>query len=391
MPTEIVMPKLGLNMTEGLLVEWKKRAGDAVRSGDVLFVVETDKVTQEAEATADGVLAQILVEAGQSVPVRTVVGILTAEGERWESAPAPAPATPEPGPAAAPAAVSAAPRPAGGEILASPIARRMAKEHGIDLAQVAGSGAGGRITQEDVERAMAARQAVPAPAPAAPLALSGARAVIAGRMLASAQQTAPVTLTSEVDATELVELRSLHNQSGGGRISYDAILVKLAAFALGEFPYMNARLEEGKLVQPEGIHVGVALDAPRGLLVPVVRDVATRSVKDIAAVLQDMNQRALEGKLGPDELEGGTFTLTNLGMFGVDAFTPIIKLPEAAILGVGRIVDRPAEYHGAVSLRKRMALSLTFDHRLVDGAPAARFLQRLASLIEHPGLVLLGS
>ena len=445
MAVKVVMPNLGLTMTQGQLVSWLVADGALVRKGQPIFTIETDKATIESEAPADGILVTS-VPAGTTVPVNGLVGYVLAPGE--------------PAPGAPPTATGSVPVPASAEKLASPAARRRARELGIDLSQVVGtgeagritledveayaaaarsvtaaaeveseplraspmarrlaraagldlshiqgSGEGGRITREDVEQAIAQRQA--GSPPSAPVSevlpgsaaeagqlvpISGVRAVVANRMLASQQQTAAVTLTTEVDATALVELRNQLNErlaeQLGFRIRYNEILIYITARALREFPYMNAR-QEGEAIRllPQ-VHLGLAVDTERGLLVPVVRDADRKSIVSIGRELRQTIERALAGKSLPDELGGSTFTLTNLGMYGIDAFTPIINPPELAILGVGRIEQKPAAHRGQLTLRYRVALSLTFDHRLVDGAPAARFLQRIAGWIEQPLLML---
>ena len=447
MAVKVVMPKLGLTMTQGQLVSWLVADGTPVRKGQPIFTIETDKATIESEAPADGILVTS-VAAGTMVPVNGLVGYVLAPGEVAPDAPTEslAPAVPVPAPAdaekpaspaakrrarelgidlgqvtgsgeagritledveayAAAAASTQQPAAEAGALRASPMARRLAREAGIDLNRVQGSGEGGRITREDVERAAAQRPAVSPPGaqapevPAAPTAeagqlipISGVRAVVASRMHASQQQTAAVTITTEVDASALVELRTQLNErlaeQLGFRIGYNDILIYITARALREFPYMNAR-QEGEAIRllPE-VHLGLAVDTERGLLVPVVRDADRKSIVRISRELREKIERALAGRSLPDELSGSTFTLTNLGMYGIDVFTPIINPPELAILGVGRIEQKPAAYQGQLALRHRMALSLTFDHRLVDGAPAARFLQRIASWIEQPFLML---
>jgi pyruvate dehydrogenase E2 component (dihydrolipoamide acetyltransferase) len=458
MATEVTMPKLGLTMTEGTLTNWLVDDGSEVKKGQAIFEIETEKVTTEAEAPADGTL-RITVQAGTTVPVMGVVGYVLAPGETdiatGPAAPAgeAVPAGPEPASrevSAAPAAPAEVAAPAGPtlatpaakrrarelkldinqipgtgrdgavtlddveqfasaaaqpsparEVRASPLAKQMAKDLGVDLTQVKGSGEGGRIMKEDVERAAEAAQPAQAmpPAPAGPaegkmIPITGVRKVIADRLLASAQSTAPVTLMTEVDATELVNMRNQLNGSLseklGFRISYNAILVKITASALREFPYMNAR-QEGDYIHllPE-VNIGLATDTERGLLVPVIRDTDQLTIIEIERELSEKIERARAGQSLPDELSGGTFTITNLGSFGVDGFTPVINPPEIGILAVGRIEEKPAAVQGKVELRQRMTLSLKFDHRLVDGAPAARFLQRIRDLIEKPYLMMIG-
>jgi len=291
---------------------------------------------------------------------------------------------------------------------ATPMAHRLAEQARLDLRPVHGSGPGGRITKEDVERALAAAPAV-LPLPLAPaeaveavaeVPISGVRAIIARRMHESHQTTAPVTLTTEADATSFVELRELLKASLadelGFNLSYNDLLIKLVAHALRKFPYMNARLEEGGSGEPDGgvirhlreVNVALAVDTDRGLLVSVIRDADRKGVTEIAREVRELVERARAGKALPDDLSGSTFTITNLGMYDIDAFTPIINLPEVAVLGVGRIKAQPVVVDGQVCVRQTMWLSLTFDHRLVDGAPAARFLQWIKRLIENPYLLL---
>jgi pyruvate dehydrogenase E2 component (dihydrolipoamide acetyltransferase) len=464
MAVQVVMPKLGLTMTEGVLTRWLVADGAGVKKGQPIFEVETDKVVNEAQADADGIL-RILVEAGASVPVMGLVGYILAPGEELPEEEAGGPfgfaqdrqggegtreqtgegvgepgsreVAEESGAGRSPASPAAKRRAReleiditqvegsgeGGrvsladveafanavqsaespvkEVRASPLAKRMAREASLDLAAVQGTGAGGRITREDVERAVAERDGDVVgglePTPTAPGAdpaegewvpLSGVRAVIAERMLSSSQQTAAVTITSTVDATQLVNLRDRLNQEMadglGFRIAYNDILIKALATALKEFPSMNAHREEGAVRLFPDVHVGLAVDTERGLLVVVVRDADRKSIPDIGRETRDKAERAVAGTIAPDELSGGTFTLTNLGAYGVEAFTPIINPPEVAVLGVGRIEPAPMAYQGQIALRQRMVLSLTFDHRMIDGAPAARFLARVRELVEHP-------
>ncbi len=279
----------------------------------------------------------------------------------------------------------------------SPRARHLVRELGVAASEVQGTGPGGRVEERDVLR-WAEEQppapVVPASTAAGTSASAAVRRVVAARMSHSARTTAPVTLVTEADATTLVALRGRLNSevgsAGTAEISYDALLVRFVAMALSEHPQMNARFTEtGAQIVPQ-VNVGVAVDAPRGLLVPVLRDAGVKDVWQIAGELAELTARALSGASGPDELAGGTFTITNLGAFGVDAFTPIINWPECAILGVGRIAAKPAVHQGRVVVRQMVTLSLTFDHRAVDGAPAARFLQRLVQLVQSPEVVLKG-
>jgi len=418
MAYEVILPRLGWDMEEGALASWLKQDGEYVKAGELLFAVEGDKAVQEVEALDSGYL-RILPDApapGVKVPVGTLLAYLVPEEELASfSLPGVAPtagsAVPQP-----PAGVAPAPAPQpihvdqdGGRqrrIYISPYARRMAEDLGVDWHQVKGSGLGGRIMARDIQQA-AARKLAPAPAPPArpaPAAPAGTRVpmtptrrTIAEHMAKSAHTTAPVTLTAEVDVTELVALRNTLKSdplaSQQPIPSYNDILAKVAAQALLEHPYMNARIEGEDIIQLAGVHVAIAVDTERGLLVPVVRDVQAKTLRQIARESAELIEKARNGTIGYDELQGATFTITNLGMFEIDAFTPIIDLPQCAILGVGQIVPKQVvvdEANERVAIRKRMVLSLTFDHRLVDGAQAARFLQRIKQLIENPYLCLVG-
>lgn len=436
MITEVILPVLGETMNEGTIVEWMKQEGDPVRRGEVLFTLESDKATLEVEATTDGFLRRILVPAGQTVPVLTVVGLITSamdeppgestsqrvsESARTPSTSSPS-LSPTPPSSGAPARIFASPRArklaaergvdlaavkgsgAGGRIAekdvvayleaapkATPVARRLAEQVGVDLHTVKGSGPGGRITKTDIVGATT-RGTPPAAALQAEIPLTGVRGIIARRMFEGHSTTAPVTLTMEADATEFVTLRerlkaSLADELGFN-IGYNDLLIKLVAHALHRFPYMNARLEGETIRQLSEVHIGLAVDSAHGLLVPVVRDADRKGLTEVAREARALIERARAGKATPDDLTGSTFTITNLGMYDVDGFTPIINLPEVAVLGIGRIKPRPAVMGGAVCVRQMMWLSLTFDHRLVDGAPAARFLQYVKDLIEDPYLWL---
>lgn len=290
----------------------------------------------------------------------------------------------------------------------TPVAQRMAAEAGVDLRSVEGTGPGGRIVKEDVERLLKQPAAAPAPAaPAAPAAaqlppaevveripLKGVRAIIAERMGASVHTTARVTLMMEVDATEFVaareRIKAKVSEEWGFTPGYNDLLAKITALALRKFPYMNARLASDAIEILGRVNIGMAVDTERGLLVPVIRDADQKSLYQFGAEFRQMVDRARSGRSLPDDLTGGTFTITNLGMFDVDAFTPVINLPEAAILGVGRIAPKVVPHEGNIVVRQMWTLSLVFDHRLVDGAPAARFLQYIKRLIEEPYLLIAG-
>jgi pyruvate dehydrogenase E2 component (dihydrolipoamide acetyltransferase) len=459
MVTEVILPKLGQTMEEGSIVEWVKSEGDPVKRGDLLFTVESDKAVLDVEATARGFLRRILVPEGQAVPVLTVVALITRTADE-DISPygSPVESAAEVGApkadsvdsqAATPseAAVKPAPERPAGRVFASPRARKTAREQGIDLALVTGSGPNGRIVEQDVLAYVAARPKVtpvaaktaealgvdlagvagtgpggritktdveaaarpPAPPVAAPadalaaappdraferVPVSGLRGIIAQRMAASSDETADVTLVTEADATGFVEareqLKAAVTEDWGFAPGYNDLLGVIVARALGEFPYMNARLSEdgAHLERLPFVNLGMAVDTERGLLVPVIRDADQKGLRAFGAEFRALVDRARTGKSMPDDLSGGTFTITNLGMYDVDAFTPIINLPEAAILGAGRIQPKAVVREGEILARQMWTLSLVFDHRLVDGAPAARFLQRIKQLVENPYLLL---
>jgi pyruvate dehydrogenase E2 component (dihydrolipoamide acetyltransferase) len=449
MPTQVLVPPLGQTVDTLTFVSWYHAEGDTVQQGAPLFVVETDKATLDVEAPASGVLRRVTARPGDQVASLSAIAVIMAPDEPEDAAPqapaaAPAAVTAQ---AASPIQASlpagdrvrrfASPRarrvaqerqvnlavvtgtgPEGaiverdvlaylesqqvaareletspaeaGPVAATPVARRMAEEAGLDWQSLRGSGPGGRVTRADVERAMPA-------GPGRPLAeeevveavpLTGVRGIIARRMADSARETAAVTLTAEVDATELVAVRRRLVERGWS-VTYNDLLIYVLGRALREHPRLNASLEGDAIKAWRRIDIGLAVDTDRGLIVPVVRDADTKGLAQIAEETVDLVNRTRAGTVTPDEIRGGTFTLTNLGMFGIDAFTPIINLPETAILGVGRIKERPAVVDGQVVARSMVWLSLTFDHRLVDGGLAARFLQQVAQLIEQPVLLLL--
>ncbi len=388
MATKIIMPKLGMAMTEGAVVKWIKRDGETVNKGEPLVVVMSKKISYQIEAPASGIVRHIVREK-ETRPVGAVIGYILEPGEEMPEIPAPPPPpvekvgapapapTPTPAPAPAPSPPEAQPF-----ILASPAARRLAQEHGIDLARVKGTGPGGRISERDVLAYLEALRAAPA---GRSIPFIGIRQAIAQRMVESLQTMAQVTLMTEADVTELVRLRERLRKRF--EVSYTDLIIKAVAVALREHSQLNATLvgEEIRLL-PE-IHIGMAVALEDGLLVPVIRDADKKSLEEIARETKRLAEAARAGTLTVDEVTGSTFTITNLGMYDIDGFTPIINPPECAILGVGRIVEKPAIYEDEIVKRSMMTLSLTFDHRLVDGAPAAAFLQRVKELLETPSLI----
>jgi pyruvate dehydrogenase E2 component (dihydrolipoamide acetyltransferase) len=411
MAIEVVMPRLGWNMEAGTVVEWLKHDGDRVNAGEFLFLVESDKATTEVESLDSGILRipENALRIGEELPVGTVLGYLVQEGENAPAGQQAAGSRQQ----AANGAQQVAPKPQSSALpAASPRAIRIAGELGVDWTKLTGTGGGGRIVERDVRAAFelvspggTGLQPVemqvptlppPAAKPATALAeaatpISTMRRIIGERMAESAHTAAPVTLTTEADATALVRLRDdlagVLATTDTALPSYNDLFARLVAVALQEFPDLNASLVDGAIVRHDAVHMGVAVDTAKGLLVPVIRDAHIKSVQAIAVEAARLIGQARAGKASLDDLKGGTFTITNLGMYEIDAFTPIINLPECAILGIGRIVARPVvvdEEAETVAVRKMVALSLTFDHRVVDGAPAARFLKRVKQFVEQP-------
>jgi pyruvate dehydrogenase E2 component (dihydrolipoamide acetyltransferase) len=394
MPLPVTVPRLGWNMEEGTFVEWVKADGDPVRPGEVVFRLEGDKAVEEVESLDAGTL-HIPADGprpGARVRVGAVIGLLLQPGEAPPAAaPPPQPAT-KTEPAAGSERIPPADAPPGAAGPApppvTPRARRLAKRLGIDPAQVRGGGRNGRVR----EREVAAHAPSTEPSHGRIVPLTPVRRAIAARMVESLRTAAPVTLTSAVDVTNLVNLRGQYKAvaAGGPVPSYTDFIVKLTAVALQKHPPLAARWTDAGLVHADRIDIGIAVDTDAGLLVPVIRDVPALGLAAVAARARDLVERARRGSLTAGDLRGGCFTVTNLGAFGVDAFTPIINPPECAVLGVGRIARRPVMAGDRVLGREVVTLSLTFDHRVVDGAPAARFLQTLATCLENPAPWLTG-
>lgn len=396
MAVEVTMPKFGLTMHEGTIQRFFKAVGESVSAGDPLYEVETEKVLYEVESPASGVLAVALFEEGATVECGVAVAVIAEANDdpaslraKYGSAPA-ASSNGEVKVAGVPIPDAVQAKSTPGERRAvSPIARKLAAELGVNLDRVIGSGPGGRITREDVERAAKAPQpataAPPAKAPgSAPrrsIPMRGMRKTIAERMHQSLRDTAQLTITSEADVTPATELRERLRREFD--FTYTDLLIQAAARALLKHPRMNARLEGNEIVTSGEVNLGLAVSLDEGLIVPVIRDVAGKSLRAIAALTKEAGEKARAGKLKLEDISGGTFTITNLGAYGVDAFTPILNSGETGILGVGRIVDKPAIYRGEMTRRAIMILSLTFDHRVIDGAPAALFLQTVIDLFNY--------
>jgi pyruvate dehydrogenase E2 component (dihydrolipoamide acetyltransferase) len=421
---EITMPRLSDTMEEGTLATWLKQPGDQVHRGDVLAEIETDKATMELESFEEGLLERILVQEGETVPIGQPIAIV-GSGDGATTAPAaPSPAetasrieaapeveAPAPPPAAAPAPPPAAPPPEGRPAKASPMARAIARDHGIDLTTVTGSGPGGRVVKADVEALAAGDggRAAPAPAPTGPPApaapapapaaaddveevpLTSMRRTVARRLVESMQSAPHFYLTIQVDADALLGLRGELNRrlaDEGIKLSVNDLLVKACAVTLRAHPDINASWAGDKILRHRRIHVGIAVAVEGGLIVPVVRDTDQKSVSQISREAKALAERARAGKLRPEEFTGGTFTVSNLGMFGIDQFTAVINPPEAAILAVGTTSPEPVVRDGRLATRQRMKLTMSIDHRTVDGATGAQFLADLKRVLEEPLRIL---
>jgi pyruvate dehydrogenase E2 component (dihydrolipoamide acetyltransferase) len=434
----IRMPRMSDTMTEGVLVEWHKKVGDTIKSGDILAEVETDKATMDLESFQEGTLLHLGVEKGAAVPVDSIIAILGKSGEdisailagegsrsagqgaAQPAAAAPAPAAPAPSaaPAAAPApasapataAASVAPAPApaaaptdNGRIKASPLAKSLARERGLDIAQIAGSGEQGRIVKRDVESfvpAAAAAGAVSgAPAAAKPAvvlppvigqeqyteqAVSQMRKTIARRLAESKFSAPHFYLTMDINMAQAAAARARINEVSPVKISFNDMVVKAAAVALRQHQAVNSSWLGDRIRSNQHVHIGVAVAVDEGLLVPVIRFADSKGLAHISAETRELAEKARNKKLQPSEWEGNTFTISNLGMFGIEEFTAIINPPDACIMAVGAIRDVPVVENGAIVPGQRMKVTLSCDHRVVDGAVGSKFLNTFRELLEEP-------
>jgi pyruvate dehydrogenase E2 component (dihydrolipoamide acetyltransferase) len=435
------MPKLGMTMKEGKVSKWYKSEGDSVEKGENLFEVETEKITNKVESPESGILFQVVVAEGNTVPVGTILAVIAQAGEQPErieglqagevvelSA-----ETERPGAADAQTGPAEKKR-----ILSTPSARRLAKELGVELAAVAGSGPNGRIkeadvlkfheqgppapkitplaaeiakqegldiskitgtgengkiTRQDVEHALGAAKDVAekAPTQVKVIPFEGMRKVIADNMHASLQNAAQLTTFTEVDVTEMVRFRDLvreeYKSDDSVKISYNDIIVLATARALMGHPIMNSTLVGEEILVHDAVHMGIAVALSEGLIVPKLRHAEKKNLLQIAKEVRALAQKAREGTLVIEEVTDGTFTISNVSMLGMDGFTPVLNPPETGILGVGRVIEKPAVFEGEIAIRHMMTLSLTFDHRVVDGAPAMTFLKTLARYLEQPMLL----
>ena len=402
MAIEIKAPTFPESVADGTVATWHKQPGDAVKRDDLIVDIETDKVVLEVLATADGVLGAIVKNEGDTVLSDEVLGSIVEGG----AAAAPA--------AAAPAAQAAAPAADGeDDPVAAPAARKIAEENGINIASVAGTGKGGRVTKEDVVAAVAAKKAAPAAAPAkaaapaaaAPVFAAGdrvekrvpmtrVRATVAKRLVEAQSNMAMLTTFNEVDMTEIMALRSKYKDlfeksHNGVRLGFMSFFVKAATEALKRFPAVNASIDGSDIVYHGYADIGVAVSSDRGLVVPVLRNAEQMSLAEIEGGIATFGKKARDGKLSIDEMTGGTFTITNGGTFGSMMSTPIVNPPQAAILGMHNIIQRPMAINGQVVIRPMMYLALSYDHRLIDGKEAVTFLVTIKNLLEDPARLLL--
>lgn len=380
MATQVTMPKLGLSMKTGTVGKWHKNEGDTVKKGETLVDVMTEKITNKVEAPAEGILLKIVSPKGAVLPIAGLMAIIGAEGEDISALLQAAPAA---GGAAAPK--KAAP---GEKVKISPAARKLADENGLDYTLIAGTGPEGRITREDVEKAIEEGVAVPDPRPVLEtVPYEGMRKAIGDNMANSWVTNAKVTHHVSVDMSGMMALRKKINEGlkDKEKISVTALLTKAVARAIEIKPIVNSTLAGDEIKILKDINIGMAVALDDGLIVPVISNANEKKLADVSREIQDLAKRARKNKLTPDEMGGATFTITNLGAYNsVDAFTPIINLPEAAILGVCRTVEKPVVVNGEIVIRPMMGLSLSFDHRIIDGAPAAEWLAVLLDLIQNP-------
>ena len=418
MAKDILMPLLSPSMTEGTLVKWLKKEGDAVKSGEILAEVETDKATMDLEAFDSGILRKILIPEGGKVPVQTRIGIIGSKDEKIDesapAAPAPAAATQEapapgakeeakaPATASAPVAVATAPS-NGSRVKASPLAKKVAAEKGVSLATLIGTGPGGRIVRKDVLGAPAGGgsgggSSIYARGPIAKdgsTKLTTMRSVIAKRLLESKTTIPHFYLTIEIDAKPMLDLRAQLNESLGKlktpvKLSLNDFVLKASAEAVRRVPAVNASFEGDSVRQFPDVQLSFAVAIAEGLITPIIKEAQNKSLIQISGEAKALAAKAKEGKLKPDEFQGGTFTVSNLGMLGIDSFSAIINPPQAAILAVGNIVKKPVvDSNDNIVVGHRQSITLSCDHRVVDGAVGAAYLKELRELIEKPALLLL--
>jgi pyruvate dehydrogenase E2 component (dihydrolipoamide acetyltransferase) len=425
----VTMPKWGLTMKEGKVTKWYKNEGDSVQKGEDLFEVETEKITNKVESPGSGTLFQIVVPVGTTVAVGAILAVIAEPGEHPERIEGVQVSEVIEAAGASSQGAVATEKPQEKKFVpASPAARRLAKELGIDLALVqgtgpdgrtteadvgryheegppapkitplaeemvkqegldisaiTGTGEGGKVTKEDVKHALERRTSIP---------LTGMRKTIADNMYASLQNTAQLTVFTEVDVTEMVRFRDLvqeeYKKDETVKVSFNDIVILATSRALKRFPMMNSALIGDEILLYDAVNMGIAVSLREGLIVPVLRDADKKGLLQIARESRELAQKARDGTLTVDDVTGGTFTISNVSMLEVDGFTPILRPPETGILGVGRVKEKPVVYEGEIAIRSMMFLSLTFDHRVLDGTPAMAFLETVARYLQHPALIM---
>ena len=414
MPSNVIMPQMGESIFEGTLTKWLKKVGDSVKRDEPLFEISTDKVDSEIPAPASGVLSEIRVNEGETVQINTVVGVISEDG----AAASPTPARVETKEASKPQAAQPALQetaevlklepvpaaPTSRSVRSSPLVKRIAREEDVDLGQLEGTGLGGRITKKDILSHLSGRQSAEVPPPPAPrprmpgtersptgssevVPMSAMRKSIAEHMLASRRTSAHVNTVFEVDLTRIVNIKNQHAQEflerEGGKLSYMPFFIKSVAGALKEFPVVNASISGTDIIYKKDVNIGVAVALDWGLIVPVVKNADEKSFLGIAKTASSLAERARQKKLAPEDVQGGTFTITNPGVFGSLLGTPIINQPQVAILCIGAITKRPVVINDAIAIRSMAYLTLTFDHRLIDGAVADHFMSSLKNKLEQ--------
>ena len=399
MATSVLMPKFGLTMTEGKIVEWRKKQGDEVTKGEALFIFETEKVTYEVEATESGILGKILMMADETVSVGAIVAYIIQPGEKIPEV-AVLPGSPEEIAEAREGITAMGRTPVVHEdrtrLKATPKARKLAKKYSIDLKLVRGSGLGGRIHRIDVERAQEEREKGLAPAARPPagklVKFTGMRKIIAQKMLQSKTQAAQAYMGHAVDASKILESRKIWlpivEKEAGVRLTITDLMMKITTAAIEVHPIMNTQWTDEGILWIEDIHMGMALALDEGLIVPVIWNINRKNLSEIAKMRGELVQKGRNGQLTPDDMKGSTFTLSAMGMYGLEEFLAIINQPESAILGVGTIIDKPVVVNKEIIIRPIMKITLSYDHRVIDGAKAGEFMMTLKEFIENPTSIL---
>lgn len=363
MPQELIMPKLGLTMTHGRVTRWLKKEGDRINTGEAVVEIETDKINSEVESPIDGYMLKILAQEGEEKEITAPICIIGEKDEPANSA----------------------------EIRISPVAKKIAQENGIDYSTIRGTGPDGRIVKEDVLAAIEKKKDPPAGARKVPLA--GMRKVIARRLSQSKHDIPHVYFKSMIDASKLVDMKNRFSETirakTGKKLSINELVIKAAAVALEGFADINTSLVNDEIIYHDDINIGMAVCIEKGLVVPVVKNANRKSLSEINKISGDLAIKAREGRLSPDDMAGGTFTVSNLGAYGIDEFTAIINPPESAILAVGRIKEAACIENGQIVVKPVMVLTLSVDHRVIDGALAAQFMKKLKDLLEDPYTLLI--